>query len=135
MLKLKVFVVFLLAVIIEAGPAVYNQPVLLSSLDPQWHLIPVEHKASGVHIYDDEPNRYGEEQEAAEKESLYDQIYGWTLKPILDWTDWMLSPVMSMYEKTMNLMGFRKKSKKMDDDGDAAPRSRRKRGVVGVNNN
>ncbi|CAG5088663.1 Protein of unknown function [Cotesia congregata] len=125
MLKLQVFVVFLLAVIIEAGPVVYNEPVLLSSLDPQWHLIPVEPKASN------EPNLYGAEQEAAEKESFYDQIYGWTLKPILDLTDWMLSPVMSMYEKTMNFMGFGNKSKKMDDGDDAAPRSRRKRGVVG----
>lgn len=81
-------------------------------------------------FFTDEPNLFGAEHDAAEKESLYDQIYGWTLKPILDLTDWMLSPVMTMYEKTMNFIGFGNKSKKTDDDGDA-PRSRRKRGVVG----
>ncbi|XP_057330849.1 uncharacterized protein LOC130671144 isoform X3 [Microplitis mediator] len=123
--------VFIYIVIVDAVPVNNDKPIPLSSLDPSWHFIPIEHESSSINLFNDEPNPYDtDKNDNGFMSSIYDRIYNWTLKPLKDWTSWMFSPVKSMFDRTKSFMGFGN-DKKNDD----APRSRRKRGIVGLNNN
>ncbi|XP_057330847.1 uncharacterized protein LOC130671144 isoform X1 [Microplitis mediator] len=119
--------VFIYIVIVDAVPVNNDKPIPLSSLDPSWHFIPIEHESSSINLFNDEPNPYDtDKNDNGFMSSIYDRIYNWTLKPLKDWTSWMFSPVKSMFDRTKSFMGFGN-DKKNDD----APRSRRKRGIVG----
>ncbi|XP_008559054.1 uncharacterized protein LOC103579438 isoform X3 [Microplitis demolitor] len=123
--------VFIYIVIVDAVPVKNDKPILLSSLDPNWHFIPVEHESSSINLFNDEPNPYDtDENNDGIMSSIYNRIYNWTLKPLKDLTSWMFSPVKSIIDKTKSFMGFGN-----DKKNDNASRSRRKRGIVGLNNN